>query len=170
MRANWPIRRRSGASASNRHPTMPKSPSVRVLVPLWEFNQCSQKPNHGSVAIEASPRPKPKVVLPRRLSGCLVELTKKVLSLVTSELKVPVSCTLNNLGIKQMPDPTLKIAKVTFETADEDKRQESVLDLRIIDKDDNRVTRANGAFGKFNMPARCGHILETQPWHTLPRA
>jgi len=49
-----------------------------------------------------------------------------------------------------MPDPTLTVAKVTFETTDDDKRQESILDLRITDKDDNMVARANGAFGKFD--------------------
>jgi hypothetical protein len=68
-----------------------------------------------------------------------------------------------------MPNPTLKIAKVTFETTDDDKRQESILDCRIIDKDCNMVARANGALGKFNLPARCGRILETQPWQTSPR-
>jgi hypothetical protein len=69
-----------------------------------------------------------------------------------------------------MQDPAWKIAKVTFGTTDDDKRQESILDLRIIDKDDNMVAGANGALGKYNMLARCGRILETKLWHTLPRA
>jgi hypothetical protein len=69
-----------------------------------------------------------------------------------------------------MSDPTLKIAKATFETTDVDKRQESILDLRIIDTEGDMVARANGALGKSNLPARCGRILETQPWQTSLRA
>jgi hypothetical protein len=51
---------------------------------------------------------------------------------------------------EEMPDPTLSTAQITFETTDDDKRQESILDIRVVDKDDNIVARASSAYGKFD--------------------
>jgi hypothetical protein len=51
---------------------------------------------------------------------------------------------------EKMPDPTLSTAQITFETTDDDKRKESILDIRVVDKDDNIVARASSAYGLFD--------------------
>jgi hypothetical protein len=49
-----------------------------------------------------------------------------------------------------MADPTLRTANITFQTTDDDKRQESILDMRLTDKSGNMVARASDAYGKFD--------------------
>ncbi|MGH9065187.1 MAG: hypothetical protein ACRD0L_14695 [Acidimicrobiales bacterium] len=48
-----------------------------------------------------------------------------------------------------MADPKLAKVSVTFQTTDDDKREESILDLQLLDKTDNLVARASDSWGKF---------------------
>jgi hypothetical protein len=46
-------------------------------------------------------------------------------------------------------EPTLTKASITFQTADDDKHEESVLHMRLFNKSGNIVARANDAYEKF---------------------
>ena len=49
-----------------------------------------------------------------------------------------------------MSEPTLQTVSVTFQTTDDDKREESIVDVQLLDKDEAIVARASDSWGKFD--------------------
>lgn len=49
-----------------------------------------------------------------------------------------------------MAEPILQTVSVTFQTTDDDKREESIVDIQVLDKDENIVARASESWGKFD--------------------